>query len=407
MEEWKRTARMDATYSDPPPFSAEVHDHELTFYPAGGDRLGALLAMIGGAQRTLKLCFYIFEEDGTGRLVRDALVLAARRGVKVSLIVDRFGSRARAAFFVPLAEAGGTFHFFSPRWTRRYLIRNHQKIVVADGERAMIGGFNIQDDYFAPPGENGWHDLGMSLAGAAVAGLERWFDQLAVWTADPKAQFRAIRRLVREWHPGDGPLRWLIGGPTRAPSTWARYVVNDLSRARGLDMIMAYFSPAPLMLGRIARIARHGKVRLVLPAKSDNGATIGASRSLYRRLLKRGAQIWEFTPCRLHSKLIVVDDTVYVGSGNFDIRSLYLNLELMLRIEDAALAQRLRDYVALHLPASERITLELDRSRRTLFNRIRWRLSWFLVTVLDYTITRRLNLGLGAARPPRAQDYQS
>ena len=98
----------------------------------------------------------------------------------------------------------------------------------------------------------------------------------------------------------------------------------------------------------------------------------------------------------LHSKLIVVDDVVYIGSGNFDVRSLYLNLELMFRIEDAALAQRMRAFVGQQLGASQRITVAVDRSRRSLFNRIRWGLSWFLVTVVDYSITRRLNLGLGA-----------
>ena len=385
---------MQSSYRDPPPFAAKAHGQSLTFYPGGRDRLAALLAMIAGARRSLKLCFYIFAEDRTGRQVRDALAEAALRGVAVTLIVDRFGSSASEAFFAPLRQSGGQFHFFSPRWSRRYLIRNHQKIVIADGEEAMIGGFNIQDDYFAPPEENGWHDLGLHLAGEAAAGLENWFDQLCAWTASPKAQWRAIRRLVREWDPGGGPLRWLIGGPTRSPNTWARCVSNDLSRAGRLDMIMAYFSPAPLMLGRIARIARRGKVRLLLPAKSDNGATIGASRALYGRLLKRGAKIWEFSPCKLHSKLIVVDDAVYVGSGNFDMRSLYLNLELMLRIEDADLAQKMRDYLSLHLPASLEVTPALHRRRRTLFNRIRWRLSWFLVAVLDYTITRRLNLGL-------------
>ena len=397
---------MDVAYCDPPPFSVEAHGHGLTFYPGGAERLDALLAMIGGAGTTLKLCFYIFSEDRSGRLVRDALVLAAERGVAVTLIVDRFGSSARETFFAPLIAAGGRFHFFSPRWSRRYLIRNHQKMVIADSREAMIGGFNVEDDYFAPPEANGWHDLAMRLAGEAVSGIERWFDQLAEWTATPDAQLLAIRKLVREWEPGDGPMRWLIGGPTKILSNWARCVSNDLTDARRLDMGMAYFAPAPLMLRKIARIARRGEVRLLLPAKSDNGATIGASRALYRHLLKRAVKIWEFLPCKLHSKLIVVDDTVYIGSGNFDMRSLYLNLELMLRIEDAVLAQRMRDFVSQQLEASERITLRLDRSRRTWFNRIRWGLSWFLVTVVDYSITRRLNLGLGSVYIPES-DTQS
>jgi cardiolipin synthase len=76
------------------------------------------------------------------------------------------------------------------------------------------------------------------------------------------------------------------------------------------------------------------------------------------------------------------------------MRSLYLNLELMLRIEDAALAERMREFVAAHLAGSRQVTMALHRERRTVWNRIRWTLSWFLVTVVDYTVTRRLNLGL-------------
>ena len=75
-----------------------------------------------------------------------------------------------------------------------------------------------------------------------------------------------------------------------------------------------------------------------------------------RKLLEAGARIWEFQPCKLHTKLIVLDDTVYLGSANFDMRSLFLNLEIVLKIEDAALAERLREYMEHHLPAAEEIT---------------------------------------------------
>jgi len=66
----------------------------------------------------------------------------------------------------------------------------------------------------------------------------------------------------------------------------------------------------------------------------------------------------------------------------------------MLRIEDKALAQRLREYFDQQLPASLEITRELHHQRRTLLNRVRWTLSWFLVNVVDYTVSRRLNFGL-------------
>ena len=388
-------AQLPAQYRDPPPFSVTAHGHAFTFYPAGGDRLGRLLAMLDSARVSIRMCFYIFAADDCGRMVRDSLLAARARGVSVALLVDSFGSSdTPASLFAPLSDAGCRFCSFSPRWGARYLIRNHQKIVVIDDAAGMIGGFNVEHDYFAPPEENGWHDLALELTGPVVGELVRWFDLLEKWTTSRRGAWRAIRRLVRAWNPGSGPVRLLLGGPTRGLSPWARAVSADLVAGRRLDMIMAYFSPAVRLLARIGRIARKGETRLLLAAKSDNGATIGASRILYGPLLKRGARIWEFSPCKLHTKLIVLDDAVYIGSANFDMRSLYINLEIMLRIEDAALAAAMREYVTTHLPASLEITRALHKRRRTPSNRLRWALSWFLVTVVDYTVSRRLNLGL-------------
>jgi cardiolipin synthase len=381
-------------FCDPPPFSVEAQGLSLTFYPGGRDRLEALIALIDGARAQLKLAFYIFATDECSVRVRDALVAAARRGVDVRLIVDGFGALAGREFFAPLIEAGGTFYCFIAKWTRRYLIRNHQKIVLADGKAAMLGGFNIENAYFAPPAEDGWTDLAFTVEGPVVDRIGDWFDELEDWTAHREAQFRAIRRKVHNWNGGSGPVQVLVGGPSRHLSSWARAVGHDLLDGERLDMTMAYFSPPRRLQKRIRRIAAKGQTRLLFPAKSDNGATIGAARALYKKLLRDGARIWEFQPCKLHTKLIVLDDTVYLGSANFDMRSLFLNLEIVLRIEDAGLAERLREYFAHHLPASEEITPELHASRATWYNRLRWRLSWFLVAVVDYTVSRRLNLGL-------------
>ena len=383
-------------YRDPPPFEAEAQGQSLVFYPGGKDRREALMELVRSARETLDICFYIFAEDEVSTELRDALIEAARRGVEVTLIIDRFGASARDEFLKPLREAGGRYLFFSPRWSMRYLIRNHQKIVIADGERAMFGGFNIEDDYFAPPERNGWNDLAIHIEGDGVEGLNDWFAKLRDWTDDDRAHFRAITKTVRnwEWKSGSGRARWLVGGPTRGLSTWARRISQDMKDGSRLDIFMAYFSPPYTLLKRIAGVARKGETRLLMAAKSDNGATIGATRSLYKYLLKRGAKIWEFSPCKLHTKLLVLDDAVYMGSANFDMRSLYLNLEIMLRIEDKALADRMREFVTQHIEASEEITLEKHRKRATLWNRIRWSLGWVLVSVIDYTVTRRTNLGI-------------
>ncbi|MCL4673625.1 MAG: cardiolipin synthase B, partial [Sphingomonadaceae bacterium] len=77
-------------FRDEEPFTVAAQGQSLTFYPAGRDRLAALLALIEGARESLRLCFYIFVEDEAGIRVRDALVAAARRGVDTRLIVDGF-----------------------------------------------------------------------------------------------------------------------------------------------------------------------------------------------------------------------------------------------------------------------------------------------------------------------------
>lgn len=371
-----------------------VDGNRLTLLPDGPERLEALIALIDGAQESLRILYYIWLNDDTGRRVRDALVAAAERGVKVSILLDGFGaSNANAVYFKPLIDAEARFCSFVPRWGRRYLLRNHQKLALADGAKAIVGGFNIGDEYFGTIESGAWRDLGIEVEGPSVACLADYFDDLFAWAEDEGAPVRHLRRMLSRHSLRSGALRWLFGGPTRRLSPWARSVKRDMLRARSIDMLMAYFVPSLSMLRRLYRVAQRGRVRLVTSGKSDLRTTMWAARFSYWRVLKRGVEVYEYQSTKLHSKLIVIDDAVHIGSANFDLRSLYLNLEMMLRVEDPAFAAMMRQFVDGEIADSIRITPESHRRNMTWLNRLRWGFGFFVMATADYNLARRLNFG--------------
>ncbi|MBO6610323.1 phosphatidylserine/phosphatidylglycerophosphate/cardiolipin synthase family protein [Altererythrobacter sp.] len=384
----------EVDYRDLPGFAVQAEGHDLRFMLSGQERLDGLMVLIDSAKTSLKLCFYMFQADHSGTKVRAALIRAAQRGVSVHLIIDAFGSDAPQSFLEPIIRAGGKVSVFQPRWNVRYLIRNHQKFVVADDESVMTGGFNVSDHYFAAPQENGWCDLGVRITGKVVERFVEWFAELEKWVGNGDSQFFAIRRMVRDWNEGGDDVQLLLGGPSKITSAWARIVKRDLAQAGRLDLVMAYFSPPRSIRRLIRMVSRKGRARLITAGKSDNTTTIGASRALYGALLRDDVEIYEFDASKLHMKLLVIDDVTYFGSANFDLRSIRLNLELMVRVKDAQLAERMREVVTHMTKGSNSITREWHRKRGGWINRIRWRMSWFLVSVLDYTVARRLNLGL-------------
>ena len=384
--------------------SFTVAANRLTLLTTGRDRFDTLVGLIDEARHSLRLLYYIFADDKAGHAVADALVAAAGRGVRVELIVDGFGSETAAShgFFEPLIAAGIGVCRFSPRFGRRYLLRNHQKLALADGEhddaRIIIGGFNIEDDYFGDgtktDGE-AWRDLGLIVQGPAAVRMTRYFDSLHAWIQRPKGSLRHLNRALTGFSETIGPLCWLIGGPTRRLSPWARTVRRDMRRGSRIDVIAGYFTPSPTMLRRLDHAGRDGgRVRVVTASKSDNDATIAAARFTYAGLLRKAVRIFEYQPAKLHTKLYVIDDAVHIGSANFDMRSLFINLEIMLRIEDRAFADHVRTYVDGEIERSSEVTRASYKARTGWFQRVRQFVAYVLIAVVDPGVSRGLNFGI-------------
>jgi cardiolipin synthase len=373
------------------PIRAEIAGNRLELIETGQERFRLLLKLIAEAQSSIRMLMYMFNPDRDGDAVRDALTAAAARGVKVTLLIDGFGSAATPKFFADLGEAGAEHCVFNPSWGRRYLLRNHQKLIIIDDQTVLIGGANIDATYLDDRASGHWRDLWLRLDGPEAALPARYFDSLFRWSKRPKATLRSLRRMVAEYNEWRGPLQWKFSGPLSVRNSWWRSIGRDMKRAHRLDLVFAYFAPPGAMIRRIGRVGRRGRARIINASKSDNIATVGAARHSYSRLIRRHVEIYEYQPAKLHTKLAIVDDTVHIGSSNFDYRSFYINLEIMLRIKDAAFAEAMCGYFERELKDCRWITHELHDRRATLWRRIKWAASHFLVNVMDYSVTRRLN----------------
>jgi cardiolipin synthase len=372
-----------------------IERNRLRLMTTGKDRLESILTLIDEAKESLSLLFYMFSDDEVGEQVRDALARAAARGVKVRLLVDRFGCGAtKEDFFASLKAVGGHYCIFHPSYGRRYLIRNHQKMAIADKKRALIGGANINKFYMDDDTEGRWRDLWLLVEGPAVAALQAYYDDVHQWTTHGRQRIRDLLTMLNKHNECDGKLQWKFGGPMRRHNPWPASIVKDINAGKRLHIIAAYFSPSRAMRKRIRTLGRRGEARVVTAAKSDNTATIAAARFTYAGLLRGRVKIYEYQKAKLHTKLYIVDDAVHIGSSNFDFRSIYLNLEVMLRIEDKAFAEAMRAYVDGEIADSIRITPAVQIKRATLWRRFKWAASYALTTTMDYTVTRRLNFGL-------------
>jgi cardiolipin synthase len=227
------------------------------------------------------------------------------------------------------------------------------------------------------------------MEGPVSSDLEASFDEMFARAEFKQKRFARLRRRP----PGErteGPEQLLLSGPGRGQSPFKRALRADLKLARDVSLVAAYFLPTWRMRRELVRVVRRGgRVRIILPGKSDVLVSQLAAQSLYRRLLRTGIEVYEYQPQILHAKLILADDAVYVGSANFDQRSLNINYELMLRFHNPALAAEAREVFAAMLAHSQPITYEVWRHSRTLWRRLKQRWAYFLLARLDPYIAER------------------
>ena len=357
---------------------------------SGDEVFPAMFAAIEAAQKSIRLETYIYAGDEMGKRFRDALVSAQKRGVRTTILLDAFGSQALPAnFWLPLMEAGGNVRRFNPVLFKRFSFRDHRKMLVCDEETAFVGGFNIAIQYVGDGLQAGWRDLGLRVSGPLLGPLMEAFDEMFAQADVEHKPFPRLRRSSAKRTVPTRSGRLLLVGPGRGRNPFARSLHKDLARAKKVQIIAAYFLPTWRIRRDLAGVARRGgRVQLILPGKSDVYLSQLAGRSLYRRLLRAGVEIYEYQPQILHAKLILIDGKVYAGSSNLDARSLRINYELMLRFASQEIAAGAQIYFEDCLSHSARIDREAWRKSRTWWRRFKQHWAYFLLARVDPWLAR-------------------
>lgn len=329
----------------------------------------ALSLAIESARSHVHMQYYIFADDETGRAVRDLLVLKARQGVEVRLLLDAVGCwRLSRSVIRKLRRQGVKAAFFLPwGFTQRRLnmnCRNHRKIVVVDGRTGFSGSQNIGDEYLGRRRRFGpWRDTHLRIKGPAVAQLQEVF--VEDWHFATREELTADHYFPDPPLAGNRMVQIIPSGPDRRPDVMHQLFYAAVSDARqSVNVMTPYFVPDRSMLMALKSAAYRGvHVRLLMPARSDHWFVRWAARSYYEELLDAGVEIYEYAEGMLHSKVVVIDRRWgMVGSANMDERSFRLNFEVTTLLYDSGLAQELTaDFESLR-NRSSRILMDDLRS---------------------------------------------
>jgi cardiolipin synthase len=392
---------MDTTYWRTRPQRGWIPGNAVELLENGEAYYPAVFGAIGEARHEVLIETFILFEDKVGLELKRVLIEAARRGVRVDLSVDGWGSASLTREFVgELAAAGVQVRMFgpTPRWLLRLHVfrRMHRKIVVIDGRIAFVGGINFSADHLLDFGPEAKQDYSLRIEGPLAARIRIF----AIAQLDASGRHGRIRLPAPE-RAGDAEAMFVTRDNHRHRDAIERqYRAAIRSARREVIIANAYFFPGYRLLKAMRRAARRGvRVSLVLQGQPDMPIVKYAASTLHAYLMRAGIAIYEYRTRPLHGKVALVDDGwATVGSSNLDPLSLSLNLEANVIVRDRAFTQQLRTAL-VRLIENESRRLELSQVAA---QRSGWR-AW--LDVLAYHVTRHFPAWAGwlPAHTPRVE----
>lgn len=328
----------------------------------GDEAYPAMIRAIEEARHSVTLCTYIFYDDPTGRRFVEALKGAVVRGVEVRVLIDDFGGHyAWPTILGRLREAGIRHATFiptlSPTGITVFNMRNHRKILIADGQVAFTGGMNIDEAFLHGDTQDvKHHDLHFEVRGPVVSDLQRVF--VDDWAFTTHEILRG-----ETWFPtlmpvGRTPARCVFDGPDLYVDRLLTTFTGAVACARlSVAIVTPYFLPDDTLISALNVAALRGvEVDILLPCRTNIRLVQWASMPFLQNVMEGGCRVWLSPPPFDHTKLMIVDHAwAFLGSANLDPRSLRLNFEVNVECYGKSFAERV-----------ERIYLEKKQKARPL-----------------------------------------
>ena len=374
--------------------------HHVELLKSGEPFFETVEKVIDDARHFIHFQTYIIDEDETGRRIVNALIRASKRGVRTYLLLDAFGTKYLSKEFVDsIEESGILFRFFSPTLTTKGFqlsLRLHSKVVMADGEVAIIGGMNFADRYHGIHGKKEWLDFAVLLKGPELIHILSILKKLWNKTFIPKEE--RSREMIHNpvFYKEDIKLRVRQNNWYRRKIEIRRSYRNAFKTARERIIIFAsYFLPGRNERKLLRNASMRGvDITIVLAAESDAPMFERATHFLYDFILENRIKIYEYLPSNLHAKAAVVDGKwSTIGSYNMNHLSDYASIEINVDIMDEGFAGRFENIMHDIINKDCRqVTFEEHNRRRRWFSRLRGWFSYQMIRLLmriTYQLTSR------------------
>ena len=351
----------------------------VTYHPLGENQYEDMLAELKKAKKFIFLEYFIIEEGEMWNSILDILSKKVEEGVDVRVIYDDMGCLRKlpSTYYKNLEKLGIKCLVFNPFIPIISLVmnnRDHQKIMVIDGNTAFTGGINLADEYINHKIRFGhWKDTGVMIKGEAVWNFTVMI--LEMWNSyNPIDEDFSVFKPCEE-HEGDfvsdGFVQPFGDSPLDGETVSVNVYFDILAQAKDYVYIFTpYLAISDELHIALCAAAKRGvDVRMVLPGTPDKKIAYRLSRSYYLPLMEAGVRIYEYTPGFIHAKSYVCDDeTAVVGTINMDYRSLYLHFECgVVMYECAAIAELKKDALKTFEVSHE---VSIQERKRTKMSRL-------------------------------------